>query len=249
MRPYEDKFIIQTINRYNKLINVAENGTYRIQKDNEKKLSGYLYEENKDIDLEIAKLFNGENLIMELTPKEIQGYYEIIKKAEGRVGIVGLGLGYLAQELAKKKEVSEVVVYEISNEVIELYKKNFKNKRKIKILFQDAYEADRGKFDFFFVDIYNEELSERICDDYKFFNNLHEIKEYSFWGMEHFLLSCSYEEIVWVFIPEIWMEMTKDLAGILDKSGYIKSYKPLDAKLVSKILKLFKEILNEGEEV
>ena len=29
------------------------------------------------------------------------------------------------QELAKKKEVTEIIVYEISSEVIELYKKNF----------------------------------------------------------------------------------------------------------------------------
>ena len=131
MRPYEDKFLIQTINKYNKLLNEEESGLYRIVKTKEEKLAGYLYEEEKHVDLEIARLFHGDNLIMELTPKEIQGYFEFIKNAKGRVGIVGLGLGYLVQELAKKKEVTEVVVYEISSEVIEIYKKNFKKFPKI----------------------------------------------------------------------------------------------------------------------
>lgn len=249
MRPYEKRFIKQTINKYNRFISESEVGTYKIIKSKEESLSGYLYEEKKYEDLEIIRLFNDDKLVMELTPKEIEGYFEFIKNAKGRVGIVGLGLGYLAQELAKKKEVSEVVVYEISNEVIELYKSNFKNKRKIKILNQDAYEAEREKFDFFFVDIYNEKLVEESAEDYRIFNELHEIEEYSFWGMEHFLLSCSYEEIVWVFIPELWMDMTKDLARVLDESGYMESYKPLDPEHVSKVLEKFKVILNEGEEI
>lgn len=248
MRPYEDKFVIQTINRYNKLLNEGENGTYKIVKIKEEALSGYLYEEKKNINLEITKLFNGDNLVMDLTPKEIQGYFEVIKNAKGRVGIVGLGLGYLVQELAKKKEVTEIIVYEISSEVIDLYKKNFKNKRKIKILLQDAYKAERENFDFFFVDIYNEQLTQKCADDYKKFNEIHDIEEYSFWGMEHFLLSCSYEEIVWVFIPELWMEMTKDISRILTESGDLKSYKPLETKLVSNVLASFKEIFNEGED-
>lgn len=248
MRPYEDKFLIQTINKYNKLLNEEESGLYRIVKTKEEKLAGYLYEEEKHVDLEIARLFHGDNLIMELTPKEIQGYFEFIKNAKGRVGIVGLGLGYLVQELAKKKEVTEIVVYEISSEVIEIYKRNFKNKRKVKILEQDAFKAEKQKFDFFFVDIYNEQLTEKCAEDYKRFTNIHEIEEYSFWGMEHFLLSCSYEEIIWVFIPELWMDMTKDISRVLSESGNLESYKPLDPELVSKVLASFKEILNEGEE-
>ena len=249
MRPYEERFIKQTINRYNKLISESESGQYSIVKSKEESLSGYLYEEEKNKNLDIIKLFNDDKLIMELTPKEIEGYFEIIKNAKGKIGIVGLGLGYLAEELANKKEVTEVVVYEISSSVIELYKRNFKNRRKIKILNEDAYKAERQKFDFFFVDIYNEKLVEECANDYKIFNEIHDIEEYSFWGMEHFLLSCRYEEIVWVFIPEIWMDMTNDLARILDESGYMESYKPLEPKHVSNILEKFKVILNEGEEI
>ena len=48
---------------------------------------------------------------MRLTPLEIEGSYFAIERAKGKVGIVGLGLGYVAQEMAKKEEVDEVIVY------------------------------------------------------------------------------------------------------------------------------------------
>ncbi len=45
--------------------------------------------------------------------------------AKGKVGVVGLGLGYVVEEMAKKPEVEEITVYEISKEIIELYYENF----------------------------------------------------------------------------------------------------------------------------
>ena len=53
---------------------------------------------------------------MRLTPLEIQGAYFAIKMAKGKVGVVGLGLGYVVEEMAKKLEVEEITVYEISKE-------------------------------------------------------------------------------------------------------------------------------------
>ena len=81
-------------------------------------------------------------------------------------------------------------------------------------------------------------------EDYKKFQEIHDIEEYSFWGMEHFLLSCSYEELLWVFIPENWVAMCKNLYEKLQSSGYIKNYKPLGEKKVSSILSKFKDVLN-----
>ena len=37
------------------------------------------------------------------------------KMAKGKVGVVGLGLGYAVEEMAKKPEVEEITVYEISH--------------------------------------------------------------------------------------------------------------------------------------
>ena len=73
---------------------------------------------------------------------------------------------------------------------------------------------------------------------------MHEI-EYVFDGLKHFLLICKYEDIVWVYIPENWVSMSKKAYESLDSSGYIKTYKHLDENIVKTILLEFKEVLNE----
>lgn len=184
---------------------------------------------------------------MQLAPKEIESSYGAIYSAKGKVGIVGLGLGYTAQEIARKCSVKEVIVYESSEEVIKLYDYNFIQNEKIKIIKGDPTKAEKAKFDFFYVDIYNNELTSKVVKDYKLFNELHEIEDYAFCGIEHFLLSCKYEDIVWVYIPEDWIAMSKKAYESLDSSGYINEYKPLDEILVKRILMEFKEILNSND--
>lgn len=250
MKPYSKEFIIDTINEYNSKINEGVSGNCKIikKKYTKESIEGYMYKSNDEFDVEIPTLLEDDKLWMKMSPKEIQGSYEAIDVASGKVGIVGLGLGYVAQEMAKKTNVTEIIVYEISEDIIKLYKNNFGESNKIKIVQGNAFEAKKEEFDFFFVDIYGYELTAKVVEDYIQFNKIHEIKEYSFWGMEHFLLGCSYEEIVWVFIPEVWMAMSKDLSAKFDVSGYIKYYERLDEKLVSDTLALFKEVFNEGEE-
>lgn len=250
MRPYDGNFIKEKLEEYNKIINEIKIKDYEIKKriSNSKNDIGYLYEKDDNVKEECIDLIKSKNVYMTLSSREIQGSYEFIKYAKGKVGVVGLGLGYTVEELAKKEDITEVVVYEISSEIIQMYKNNFQENKKIRIIQGDAYKAKGEKFDFFFVDIYEYKLSKKVVEDYKFFNELHKIEEYSFWGVEHFLLSCRYEEIVWVFIPELWMDISKELSRTLGESGYIEYYKKLDENLVSDVLKEFKVILNEGEE-
>ncbi|MBW6410831.1 hypothetical protein [Clostridium weizhouense] len=248
MKPYNQDFILQEIQEYNSLINESICGKYKIEKNNSlgKHIQGYMYENNYQYDIPVIQLLKDNVSLMRLTPKEIESSYEVIKFARGKVGIVGLGLGYVVQKIAQKSKVQEVIVYEISEEVINMYKKNFGNNEKVKIIHGDAFNASSEKFDFFYVDIYEYKLDLKVVEDYKRFNELHDIEEYTFWGMEHFLLSCKYEDIIWVYIPEVWVEMSKRLYTSLDMSGYIKYYKQLDEDMVKEILLAFKEILNEG---
>ena len=249
MKPYNKNFVFQEMTRYNNLIGSGTCGNYKIIKNIIKKqnLQGYMYENKEEYDIDMIEVYkNGINL-MKLTPKEIESSYEAIHAAHGKVGIVGLGLGYVAQEIAQKSNVEEVIVYEISEDVINLYDYNFTQNKKIKIIKGDATKAKREKFDYFYVDIYEYELTSKVVEDYKVFKNLHEIEEYAFWGIEHFLLSCKYEDIVWVYIPENWISMSKKAYESLDSSGYINEYKPLDEELVRKILLEFKEVLNSEE--
>ena len=250
MKPYNEKYIVDKINEYSRIIKVDEVGKYKIIKRDGLQgiIDGYLYEKNGELKESIPELIGEERVWMRISPKEIESSYEAIKFARGKVGVVGLGLGYVVQEMAKKSDVKEIIVYEISQDVIDLYNRNFKSNKKIKIVLGDAYKAKREQFDFFYVDIYEYKLSLQVVEDYKKFNEIHDIENYTFWGMEHFLLSCNYDEIVWVFIPEMWMDMSKDISSSLDISGYIKNYKRLDEELVSKVLAAFKEVLNEGEE-
>lgn len=244
MKPYESKFIKDKIKEYNSLIQNNNINGFTINKEkNFKSKTGYMYE--KELELDIINLKHNENSIMKISNLEIEGSYMFIKYAKGKVGIVGLGLGYVVNELLKKKEVKEIIVYEKEKEIIDLYKLSFKEDKRLKIINEDAYTVKKDKFDYFFVDIYNYKLTNQVVEDYKIFNKLHEIKEYLFWGMEHFLLSCKYEEIVWVYIPELWMEICKDIFTSFQESGLLNYYKQLDEDLVSNILKEFKEILNE----
>lgn len=246
MKPYVEEFIVDKMKEYNKKISQGSFGSYKIVKKEEKNniIEGYLYkrEGNKEF---VIELLNDNNLVMKLGHKEIESTFQIIKFAKGRVGIVGLGLGYVAQEIAKKQDVKEIIVYEISKEVIELYRNNFGENKKIKIIEGDAFKAESQSFDYFYVDIYNYVLSSKVVDDYKFFMKLHNIEEYVFCGLEHFLLSCRYEEIIWVYIPETWMDMAKGISTALSISGYIKGYEQLNEKLVSNVLAQFKEVFNE----
>lgn len=246
MKPYNKNLVFQEMKKYNKLVNQGTCGDYRIVKSaiNKQNLQGYMYENNEKFDIDIIQLYRKNANIMEFTPKEIESSYGAISFAYGKVGIVGLGIGYVAQEIAKKAKVKEVIVYEESEELIKLYRQNFKDNEKIIIKKGDALKAQKDKFDFFYIDKYRDGLSSEAVRDYVAFNELHEIEDYAFYGLEHFLLSCKYEDIVWVYIPENWVAMSKRAYEALDASRYIETYEPLDEEKVKEILLEFKEILN-----
>ena len=246
MKPFEREYVLSTIKEYNRKIKPNKIGNFEIKRLDGLQgiVQGYLHEKKDRINLKIAELnHNYDHIWMRLTPLEIQGSYFAIERAKGKVGIVGLGLGYVAQEMAKKEEVKEVIVYELSKEVIDLYNCNFKENPKINIINIDAFNAESEEFDFFYVDIYQYKVTSQVVEDYTAFNNLHKIEEYSFFGMEHFLLSCSYEEIVWVYIPENWMEMAREAYDALEQSNLLEYYTPLDSNIVSAVLAKFKVAL------
>lgn len=247
MKPYDRNFVLEKIKEYNEKIHEGRVNNHEIIRTNGRKgkTHGYLYEHDDEIDIDILELIGNDKFWMKLSPREIESSYGIIKQAHGRVGIVGLGLGYVAQEMAKSDKVSEVVVYEFEKDIIELYKKSFGENEKIKIINEDAYKVKGEKFDYFYVDIYEYKLTEQVVSDYKHFNEALDIEDYVFWGVEHFLLSCRYEDIVWVYIPEIWMELSKHIFAALQQSGYLEWYKQLDSDLVKKVLEEFKEVLND----
>ena len=246
MKPYNKEYILDVLQEYNEIIKNGTKGSYKIDRKifKKKDLHGYMYKNIEEYNTDIIELLNGDKCVMRLDPREIESSYEAISYSYGKVGIVGLGLGYVVQEIAKKTNVNEVIVYEVNQEIIDLYKDNFGENNKIKIICGDAFKAEKEIFDFFYVDIYEYSLTSKVVRDFEKFNKLHDIEEYSFWGMEHFMLSCRYEDILWVYIPEHWVGMCKSLYSKLQLSGYIDRYKPLNEKKVTNVLYKFKEIFN-----
>lgn len=247
MKPFDKSYVLDKIKEYNGKINKSKICDYEIKSIDGLKgiVQGYLYKKEDEYDIEILELHGPSHIWMRLTPLEIQASYFAIRMAKGKVGVVGLGLGYVIEEMAKKPEVEEIVVYEISQEVIDLYYNNFPENPKIKVVCCNAFKAESRKFDFFYADIYEYKITSQIVEDYKRFNELHEIEEYSFFGMEHFLLSCSYTEIVWVYIPENWMESSRKAFESIQESNLLDYYEKLDENLVSQVLEEFKVVLND----
>lgn len=102
----------------------------------------------------LIKLFKKGRLLMSDSPQEMFLQYEAYKNAKGRVLVGGLGLGLYANMIATKKEVTEVVVVEIDEDVIKLCKP--KNK-KIKVIHDDIWEFIKTTdevFDYAYIDIH-----------------------------------------------------------------------------------------------
>ncbi|MGL4741202.1 MAG: hypothetical protein ACRC41_10405 [Sarcina sp.] len=206
---------------------------------------GYLYKRRKMLKESPIELKIAGELIMSLSVKEIQGTKEAIRKAKGKCGVLGLGLGYYVQEIAKKEEVTEIIVYEENKDIIDLYNQNFAENKKIKIRNIDGFSAEKEIFDFFFVDIYSYNLECEVAHDYVKLMQLHDIYIYTFFGLEKFLLSCPLESLSTVFIPEEWMEMAKRAFDEVDKIGQTKNIRNLKRSKALEILECFRPILNE----
>lgn len=67
-----------------------------------------------------TRLTRGGALVMSDTPDEVRDHLEPILKARGRVLVVGLGLGMVAQAVLRKPEVQHLTVVEKSPDVIRL---------------------------------------------------------------------------------------------------------------------------------
>lgn len=243
MIPYSEKYYTRKVEEYNEVIKEKHCGDFYIKKAKKSKFDGYLYDFEESCSLEVVELWCKDKLWMRISPHEVQGCFESIKNAKGKVGVMGLGLGYFTQEVLRKPEVTEVVVYEISSEVIELYKNNFGTNEKLRIENVDGFKAESENFDFFFVDIYGYKFTEEVVDHYIKLTELHNIEEYSFWGVEQFLLSCKLEHIMMVYIPELWMCMTKDLFSRISETKYLDYFSKLPEALVKVTLDRFAEVL------
>ena len=113
-----------------------------------------------------TKLTRNGLVIMSDTPAEVSDLYELRWQAKGKVLILGLGLGVATEICLNKEDVSEVVVVEIDQEVIDLvgtqlFKKYGDDRLKIICADAVAWKSPRGeRYDVVWHDIWD-----NICAD------------------------------------------------------------------------------------
>lgn len=107
-------------------------------------------------------LYENELPWMSICPSEIHSMKRTIKKAHGRVLVLGLGLGYYAWKVAKKPSVDSVTVIELSADVISLFHSHIEPKLdfqgKLSVICSDALQylasLSGDEYDFCFADIW-----------------------------------------------------------------------------------------------
>jgi hypothetical protein len=79
---------------------------------------------------------------MSLTPAEILTLREGSRMARGRVVIAGLGLGHQLIEVSKRLQVKEIVLVELSQELVDFYLPRVRPlvKKRLTVLVGDAYQ-------------------------------------------------------------------------------------------------------------
>lgn len=111
-------------------------------------------------------IYEGTVPWVSVCPSEISSMQTQIKRANGRVLVLGLGLGYYPYIVSGKANVSEITIVERQPEIIELFEKNilpqFADGGKIRIVRSDAYEfldsVRVGQYDFCFADIWEGQM-------------------------------------------------------------------------------------------
>ena len=111
-----------------------------------------------------------QSVLMSDTHAERNTNEDVVRQAHGRVLLAGLGLGMIVCPIAKKPEVSEVVVVEISQEVIQLVEPPLrqylgKDADKLKIVHCDIFEYQpEGKFSTIYFDIWGDYSGDEYPD-------------------------------------------------------------------------------------
>lgn len=148
----------------------------------------YLNVNFRDGSLHCPRFFIDKLLWMSLTPMEIQSHYIPIGQARGKIGIGGLGMGYFLLKVMEKDAVKSIDVYEIETRATTFFIKNFKNRKgfdKVNFIIGDIHKTmENKKYDFVYMDIYSDMLSDSVISDKILFLKNNKIIDYHFWCQE-----------------------------------------------------------------
>ena len=141
-------------------------------------------------------IYEGDVPWVSVCPSEISSMAEGIKKAHGRVLVLGLGLGYYLCRIAAKETVSRITVVELDERIVKIVKEHllpqFPGREKITVVHADALDylktVKDGDFDYCYADIW-----EGVTDGAAFYRQIepHEKRltgtEFDYWIKEQIL--------------------------------------------------------------
>jgi hypothetical protein len=136
-------------------------------------------------------LMHGKKVWMSVTPMELESQAHHSMAASGRVLIGGAGIGVLAYNVARKHNVSEVVVVDNSFDVLNIFKTNLREwpesvRKKISVVNSDMLLfRDQQHFDLAAIDIWPNIGDQNLRPDMqKIAANLPGVCRFAAWGME-----------------------------------------------------------------
>lgn len=136
----------------------------------------------------LYKLKRKGGLLMSNSPQEAFLQYEAYLNAKGKVLVGGLGLGIFAAMAASKEEVTEVIVVEISKDVIKLCRPRNKKIIVINADIKDFLKKCDEKFDYAYIDIHYgtgcQEYIKTVLPLKKLFKEKHPDTPIDFWAEE-----------------------------------------------------------------
>jgi len=115
----------------------------------EKKINEYKVQHQKGFE----KLYKGKSLLQLNSPDQNLKQVGVLRDLFGRVLLGGLGLGWIAEHAASKKNVKSVTVIEISQEVIDMVRPFLNMQGKGTIICVDIWDYEPGDFDSAYIDI------------------------------------------------------------------------------------------------
>jgi len=108
---------------------------------------------------------------MSLTPMELESHWMPQVMAQGRIAVVGLGLGYYLDKVMANSDVTEIDCYESDGRVVEYFKECFADRPgfdKVTFIVGDAREKigeAKQSYDFLYLDIYPSAISDEVIQD------------------------------------------------------------------------------------
>lgn len=210
------------------------------------RVDGYMYRTYSTQSIDSIALFIDNEIWMSITPMEVESHYIPIQLAEGKVGVGGLGLGYYVNRILENALVDEVIVYELNQNVIDLYTDKFGIHEKLTIRKQDVKSIEDEDFYIFYMDIYETLYDDNAFADMASFLEKNTTEHYHFWGMEAYIASLisigepihlSYaNSLYYSFISE-WLKDNRavelysngyQIAELIDSLGLIQRFYDLE---------------------